>query len=285
MFTKLRNRLGRLPTISAQEVADLQRVNIRDQKILLDRFDGAPDSGIQTLADIPRINIAKPRIAELLCDSVLVASKPMVRPFMRTYWLDILLGLATISILLGIAFPLRTRLRSQKTEPAPQPRAIALVPIPVFGMIREGDIRIENISDESKRHSFSQGFVGHYVTSAIQKGKEITNGSVSSKAIDLDTLHIAQVTISNTPPLGGRDLPERVDLLLSHRQQPALSMRIPALLLALNSSGTVTSATLAVSQDALSELGKHVGSCDAYLSFPPLADRISGIFAGQGSHH
>jgi hypothetical protein len=245
------------PRIDAVDLQRLTAANISDMETLEERFYGNLDSSLRKAGQT--LNVSQDVIAGLVAKSLVSSSEPLTKSWIGKYWADLVVVVAFLYIAVALARPWLVR------PVPPGPQVVAAAGIPIYGMIRDGDLRVMN-AGARRRSRYTSESVGRYALVAIAAGAAITKDKLSAKKTDLTDFAVLQLEIKHAPPLDGRTLPEAVDLLFSSRQDATASAPLPALLLAFDTTANPPLATVAVPKDQTGETSKWIGSCDVYLS-------------------
>jgi hypothetical protein len=262
--------------VSDDEIQSLSDGRLVNQKTFREEFDKLQDDPLGKIAAAS--SLTKTRIAELLRDSLERSSRPLVTPFVRSHWADVLVAAALIMISVVIAPPLIQGVcvgvshllgAQPAAAPAPTMRVVAKDTIPAFTMIGMGDLIVLNTALEQDRKKILERFSGHYAINAIARDKDVTENAISKKPFDLSKHQVIRIELKTLSPLEGHDLPENVNLLFSSHEAARGGTQIAVVLLALDSTTTPRTAILALTSDQAAEAGKWLGSCDVYLSSLP----------------
>ena len=258
-FSKVR------PEIDPAVLQRLTAANIADMEALQDRFYGDLGSSLRNAGQT--LNVPEEVIAGLVAKSLVSSSEPLTASRIGKHWADLILVLALLYVALALARPWIGLLLPQKLPEVrlPEPEVVVATGIPLYGMIREDNLRVKN-AGARVLSTFTSKFLGRYALAAIAARAAITADKVSSARTDLAGQSVLQVEIKHAAPLGGRALPEAIDLLFSSRQGAATGAPLPALLLAFDTKAAPPLATVAMAKDKADEAAKWIGSCDVYLS-------------------
>jgi hypothetical protein len=255
------------PAIDPMVLQRLTAANITDMAALQERFFGDPGSSLRLGGQT--LNVAEDKIAALLAKSLVSSSESLTTSWIGKYWSDSVLVLAFLYVLLALGRPWFGTLISSRVPELPKlaPQVVAGRTIPVYGMIRDDNLRVRNATEGTRVEQLTSRFAGRYALTAIAAGTAITADKLSSKHYDLAGLSVLHLEIKRTGPLDGRQFPEDVDLLFSARQDSAAGTSLPARLLALDTKVTPPLATVALAKDKADEAARWIGSSDVYLSW------------------
>jgi hypothetical protein len=254
------------PRIDPIVIQTLTGANIADMEALQDRFYGDLESSLRKAAET--LNVRENVIAELVAKSLVSSSEPLTTSRIGKRWADVVLVLALVYVVLALARPWLGLVIPTKVAELPkiEPQVVAATTIPIYGMIRDDNLRVKNGAPGVQWEQMTSKLVGRYAVAAIAAGAAITENKLSSKRSDLAGQSVLRIEIKHAVPLDERGLPEDVDLLFSPRQGATAGASLPARLLALDAKATPPLATVAMAKDKADEAAKWMGSSDVYLS-------------------
>jgi hypothetical protein len=278
--------LKRLKGITKEEITQLGVAEIHDQPGLLKAFDEREDAPIRSIATATKNQDHKmdeTRIVELLGDSLVRTSKPLIAGHFRIHWADYLFTLAAALMIIGLVPWLRTTAEMAWDdawdavpkflwgEPKPEtktPSVVAASRIVALATLTDDNMKISNGASEQQSKRMT-ALKGRYTLVPIAGGTPIKDEYVSKGKLDFTSVRILRVALKNAPPIENQSFPRDVDALFSARDGTHTGAQIPVTLVALDPTPSAPTATLALDPKDASEVAKWIGSSDVYILMRP----------------
>jgi hypothetical protein len=278
--------LKRLKGITKEEITQLAVAEIHDQPGLLKAFDEREDAPIRSIATATNNQnggVDETRIVELLGDSLVRTSNPLIAGHFRNHWADYLFTFAVMLAIIGMVPYLRKT--AAKTwddawnavpkflwgEPKPEKKASTVVAargIAALATLTDDNVKIGNGVSEQESQRMA-ALKGRYALVPIAAGTPIKDEYVSKGKVDFTSVRILRVALKNAPPIENQSFPRDVDALFSARDGTHTGAQIPATLVALDPTPSTPTATLALDPKNTGEVAKWIGSSDVYILMRP----------------
>jgi hypothetical protein len=260
-WARLPRRWGSLSQIDKNWIAGLRSSYPTQEAMQALLDEGEKVSALDTMAKSPPA-LQPVHYAEILAASLKRSASPLTGGWFSAHWAD----LATIAVVsLLFMLPTLGRMTERQRGVGDGPRTVAARDLLPYHPLAIDDVKAVSPSPEAAK-ALVAALAGRYPVRLIKAGQTIDSDWLSTGTFPLGNVAILRVALKLKPAVESRSFPSAATLVLSARDvTPPGGEAFPIEVLHLDPDAL--GGVIAIGEGRAPELGKWLGSSDAFLIF------------------